>query len=129
MSTHDARPAHRPQGWFKAPASTALGACLEARVEPDRVWVRDSKYQGNEDGRPIIRVQPDAWSSFLNELKGGLMPANGELVATPDPDGSIALSAPTQGIELWFTAAEWGAFLDGVSAGEFDLARREPTVG
>lgn len=116
---------HQSADWFKAKASAAMSCCVEVSVEAECVSVRDSKYVGDEGCRPIIRVRPMVWAGFVRSLKTGLVPTDGDLVVTPGSDGSATLSAPAQGTELWYTTGEWAAFIDGVAAGEFDLARPE----
>ncbi|OLT11065.1 hypothetical protein BJF78_27800 [Pseudonocardia sp. CNS-139] len=53
--------------WFKSSYSAANDNCVECRVAPERVHVRDSKHR---DG-PSLVFPSDEWRVFVNATKAG----------------------------------------------------------
>jgi Domain of unknown function (DUF397) len=116
MNTADQVPAPR-QGWFKSSYSNGSGACVEVKLDPDRVMIRDSKDRGHG---PIITVTPTQWRIFIDELTGQA-PAtpDGALTATVSRGGTVQLADAHDKV-LTFTPREWISFHAGARANQFD---------
>ncbi|WP_345496414.1 DUF397 domain-containing protein [Nocardia callitridis] len=115
----------REPGWFKSSYSDHGNACVEVRFEGENALLRDSKYQGLEEVRPIITVPVVVWSHFLqaamdNTDSRRAMPGHPAIQHTASGETTIT---DADGTSLSYTAAEWAAFISGVRAGEFSSAR------
>jgi hypothetical protein len=53
-------------GWRKSLHSMSNGHCVEAASLSGCIGVRDSQAGS---GSPVLRIQPQAWSAFLAELR------------------------------------------------------------
>lgn len=117
------RRAAQPRGWHKSSYSDHGSACVEVNTDADPVLVRDTKYTGPADQRPVIAVPAYIWPQFLaaalGEYTGDLvsrMPA----IKHDEATGQTSLT-DAAGILLTFTRDEWDAFLSAVRDGEFSL--------
>ncbi|MFF3566882.1 DUF397 domain-containing protein [Nocardia jiangxiensis] len=100
-------------GWTKSAYSDHGNACVEWQLVGEQVLIRDSKYQGSEDLRPIIAVPAGAWDTFLALSVGAAH--NSDAAATLPVIEFDTTSAETalidaSGTTLTFTAPEWDAF-------------------
>ena len=67
----------------------------------------------DQSGTGLVWRKASASTTNGNCVEIAAIPGGGVAVRdSKDPDGPI----------LWFTAAEWAAFAEGMAAGEFDLA-------
>lgn len=108
-------------GWQRATACSS-GGCVEVSHQDGVIVVRDSK---NPKARRI-EWSTDMWSSsVLGRIADGYLPAYAVEVGVEKPS-MLVLPAWQGGAVTWgqleFTAEEWRAFVDGVSAGEFSVA-------
>ena len=115
--------------WIKSSYSTGNCTCLEARVAGDHVDIRDSKdprctvAPGEES---IISVSIPAWTEFLAELSDAPWAATTKALKIVADDRHVAMCCNTTRTTLLFNRAEWGAFLEGTSAGEFTVSPSHP---
>lgn len=108
--------------WFKSSFSNGSCTCVEVRLSPDHVEIRDSKFLGDPSVQPVITVASRHWTTLQQQIRlKGPLGIGGVLDVAPHPDGSASLYSPANGTELRYTAAEWAAYVAGVRAGEFDL--------
>ncbi|MEV6319947.1 DUF397 domain-containing protein [Nocardia sp. NPDC051787] len=56
-------------GWFKSSHSNDSVACVEVCFDGDLVLVRDSKFQGLPDTRPVLALTPSQWSAFTSAIR------------------------------------------------------------
>ncbi|WP_330233327.1 DUF397 domain-containing protein [Nocardia sp. NBC_00508] len=56
-------------GWFKSSYSNDSQTCIEVCFDGDRVLVRDSKFQGTPDARPLLAFTPTQWSAFTSAIR------------------------------------------------------------
>ena len=61
-------------GWFKSSYSNDSQTCVEIRYVSDRVLVRDSKYRGLPDARPILGFEGESWSAFIAAVRAAQFP-------------------------------------------------------
>jgi hypothetical protein len=108
--------------WAKSSFSKDSSTCVEVRFSGGTVLVRDSKYAGNSAAQPILSVPAAAWSTFTDIVIGRPAAMVGELPAIDRAaNGDVVLRGAT-GVSLTYKAAEWGAFVNGLRAGEFAAA-------
>ncbi|MBY8855406.1 DUF397 domain-containing protein [Nocardia sp. CA2R105] len=100
-------------GWNKSAYSDHGNACVEWQLVGEQVLIRDSKYQGSEDLRPIIAVPANAWDTFLARAIGDEH-NNDAVGALPiikfDPTSAETSLVDAAGTMLTFTVPEWDAF-------------------
>ncbi|MFD7841556.1 DUF397 domain-containing protein [Nocardia sp. NPDC004151] len=110
-------------GWRKSSYSGSNGGqCVEVAIASEVVRIRDSKYSGPPERRPIITVTNAQWVDVLDfVLCGNTGEVGMGLTVVIDPDGCVTLRS-VDGTELAFTAAEWGAFEKGIVNGEFSAS-------
>ncbi|MFI1868095.1 DUF397 domain-containing protein [Streptomyces jumonjinensis] len=58
--------------WLKSSYSNGNGNCVEVRLAPRAVAMRDSKVTEG----PAVTVDTSAWSSFVGAVKGGALPGS-----------------------------------------------------
>jgi hypothetical protein len=105
--------------WFKSTFSGEAGTCVEVSHRHESVLIRDSKYTGPEQERPIISVPADRWAGVLDLALGSISGVVGDaLTITVHRDGGATLSG--DGVDLVYNADEWDAFTKGVADGQFD---------
>ncbi|MEU1206786.1 DUF397 domain-containing protein [Nocardia sp. NPDC005825] len=109
-----------PVRWRKSSYSGSNGGqCVEVAIAPGVVRIRDSKYSGSPECRPIITVPDCLWGDVLDfVLRGSAGEVGMGLTVEIGSDGGVTLR-DGDGTELAFTAAEWGAFGKGIVNGEF----------
>ncbi|WP_083889778.1 DUF397 domain-containing protein [Nocardia pneumoniae] len=56
-------------GWFKSSYSNDSQTCVEVCFDSGRVLVRDSKFQGTPDVRPVLAFTPAQWSAFTAAIR------------------------------------------------------------
>lgn len=112
--------------WFKATLSSTSTSCVEVAETGSVVLVRDSKFLRNPlsrnrgDEQPMIRVPAERWLDFLDLVMSGGTTNGADLPAIDhDTDGAVTLEHAA--VTLTYTAAEWHAFCDGITKGEFDI--------
>lgn len=66
-SEHHASSAEESDGWYKSSYSNASGTCVEVKLAPDVVLIRDSKDPHSSD-RPILSLARDDWRSFVSTV-------------------------------------------------------------
>ncbi|WP_051163410.1 DUF397 domain-containing protein [Nocardia brevicatena] len=118
-----ARTTAHPRGWRKSTYSDHGAACVEVNTDADPVLVRDTKYTGPADKRPIIAVPANAWPTFLAAALGEHTYDPGTRIPVIEhnqPTGETSLT-DAAGTVLAFTQDEWDAFLSAVRQGEFTL--------
>lgn len=95
----------------------ADGICVEVRFADGCVEVRDSKLG---DSSPVFRYTTGAWRWLLASIE-----AENARVVQHQVDGSIVWRRflDDDAERLRFTPDEWRAFVGGVKAGDFTLAR------
>ncbi|MFE3057726.1 MULTISPECIES: DUF397 domain-containing protein [unclassified Nocardia] len=106
--------------WRKSSYSGSNGGqCVEVCVTAQTVLIRDSKYTGPSESRPIVSVPGALWPEVLDVVLAGSSAAVGaELDIKVDADGAASLT-DSRGRRLTFTAGEWDAFTKGVADGQF----------
>ena len=106
---------NRAVRWHKSSFSGGgdSGNCLEIAFESGEVYIRDSKYVGSAELRPVITVTAAEWSTFLAAALDGRASVP---ETTHAANGYVTLAH--NGIELTYTPAEWSAFTAGVRNGE-----------
>ncbi|MGW4351646.1 DUF397 domain-containing protein [Nocardia sp. NPDC004582] len=111
-----------PVGWRKSSYSGSNGGqCVEVAIAAGTVRIRDSKYSGLPEHRPIITVPSDLWVEMLDfVLRRSTGEAGMGLHVELSSSGDAILSH--NGIVLAFTAAEWDAFQQGIMNGEFSAS-------
>ncbi|MFF0609175.1 DUF397 domain-containing protein [Nocardia tengchongensis] len=112
-----------PVGWRKSSYSGSNGGqCVEVAVASETVQIRDSKYSGPPERRPIITVRSDQWVDVLDfVVRGSAGEVGSGLWLEFCPEGGAILKSH-DGTELAFTAAEWDAFEKGIVNGEFSAS-------
>jgi hypothetical protein len=120
---HSTRTTTQPRGWRKSTYSDHGAACVEANTDADPVLVRDTKYTGPADQRPVIAIPACAWPTFLTAALGeysGDHDTRVPAIEHHEPTGQTSLT-DAAGTVLTFTGDEWDAFLSAVGDGEFSL--------
>ncbi|WP_454196204.1 DUF397 domain-containing protein [Nocardia sp. Marseille-Q1738] len=56
-------------GWFKSSYSNDSQTCVEVCFDDNRVLVRDSKFRGTPDARPVLSLTPSQWSAFTAAIR------------------------------------------------------------
>ncbi|WP_458686095.1 DUF397 domain-containing protein [Nocardia tengchongensis] len=112
-----------PVGWRKSSYSGSNGGqCVEVAITSETVQIRDSKYSGPPERRPIIRVPSHQWVGVLKlVLRGRAGEVGMGLSIELCSEGGATLKS-YDGTELEFTAAEWEAFEKGIVNGEFSAS-------
>ncbi|WP_067573861.1 DUF397 domain-containing protein [Nocardia acidivorans] len=103
--------------FFKSTYSGANQSCVEIAHRSDVVLIRDSKYVGPDEIRPVVAVPASHWTEFLDLARGGNSARLGELAMTVHDDGGASIAG--RGQTLNYTAAEWDAFLKGIVDQQF----------
>ncbi|MEU4340244.1 DUF397 domain-containing protein [Nocardia sp. NPDC023852] len=57
------------EGWFKSSYSSDSQACVEVCFDGERVLVRDSKFPGPPEVRPVLAFTPTQWSAFTMAIR------------------------------------------------------------
>lgn len=104
--------------FFKSTYSGANQSCVEIAHRADVVLIRDSKYVGPAEIRPVLTIPAARWTSFLDLALGGNSAQLDGLAVTVRQDGSASIMSSGQ--TLNYTADEWDAFLKGVVDRQFD---------
>jgi hypothetical protein len=52
---------------WRTSSKSGGGNCVEVKITPDRVLVRDSKDRSG----PVLSFDPEVFQAFLDDLKGG----------------------------------------------------------
>lgn len=104
------------RGWRTSSASSNGASCVEVLEADGATYLRDTKQHGQG---PVVHLDGQAWSAFLDEVARDAASANGAVEVTARPDGGRTVVETSSGAELHFRADEWTAFRDGVLAGEF----------
>ncbi|WP_157391968.1 DUF397 domain-containing protein [Nocardia terrae] len=104
--------------FFKSTHSGANQSCVEVSHRADVVLIRDSKYVGPSEIRPIVMIPSARWTQFLDLAIGGNSGELGDLAVQVHKDGGASITSPGQTLE--YTADEWDAFLKGVVDRQFD---------
>lgn len=110
-------------GWRKSTYSDHGNACVEVNTDSDPVYIRDTKYSGNQSQQPVITVPADSWAEFLAAALGthkGTTTISMPAIEHNELTGETALTT-TIGTTLTYTKDEWDAFLLGIRDGEFSL--------
>lgn len=114
-----------PKGWFRAKRCTG-GTCVEVRMDPDLIWVRDSKENhlgegpDGEQAQPMLSIARREWLVFLTEVLGDSpVGTNGVLTYTVVSGGDVVLTGSDSDVSLRYDAEEWQAFTEGVVEGDF----------
>ncbi|MGK8520871.1 DUF397 domain-containing protein [Nocardia asteroides] len=55
--------------WFKSSHSNDSTACVEVCFDRGQVLVRDSKFRGSPDARPVLAFTPVQWAAFTTALR------------------------------------------------------------
>ncbi|MFE3794642.1 DUF397 domain-containing protein [Nocardia tengchongensis] len=112
-----------PVGWRKSSYSGSNGGqCVEVAIAAGMVRIRDSKYSGPPERRPIITVPIHRWVDVLEfVLRGGAGQVGMGLSIELCAEGGTTLKSH-DGTELAFTAAEWDAFAKGIVNDEFSAS-------
>ncbi|WP_431957800.1 DUF397 domain-containing protein [Nocardia lijiangensis] len=58
-------------GWFKSSYSSDSVACVQVKFEPGRVLIRDTKYRGEPNGRPMLTCSPADWAALTSGIRAG----------------------------------------------------------
>lgn len=106
----------QPRGWHKSTYSDHGAACVEVNTDADPVLVRDTKYTGPADQRPVIAVPSSAWLPFLAAALGehtGVLDPRIPVIEHHEPTGRTSL-IDAAGTVLIYTRNEWNAFLSAV---------------
>ncbi|MFD1546955.1 DUF397 domain-containing protein [Nonomuraea guangzhouensis] len=107
--------------WIKSSASNNGHCVTVACANADEVWVRDSKLG---DASPILRVPVPAWWSFLAAVKTNQVLTYRGVLWVGDVDGGwLVWLRDEPDVVLSFDRREVDAFVAGVEAGDFDVAR------
>lgn len=112
-------------GWVKSAYSDHGNACVEWQFVGEQVLIRDSKYQGGEDVRPIITVPTDAWDIFLAIATDDRYDSDatpGLPIITFDITSAETSLIDTGGTTLTFTTPEWDAFRKSIRTQHWKLA-------
>ncbi|MGW5383946.1 DUF397 domain-containing protein [Nocardia sp. NPDC003963] len=123
QSSPSTRRATQPLGWHKSTYSDHGAACVEVNTDADPVLVRDTKYTGPADQRPVIAVPADVWPQFLAAALGehpGALDTRIPAIEHHAPTGQTSLTDEA-GTRLIYTRDEWDAFLSAVRDGELSL--------
>ncbi|NNH73745.1 DUF397 domain-containing protein [Nocardia uniformis] len=104
--------------FFKSTHSGANQSCVEIAHRADVVLIRDSKYVGPEEIRPLVTVSAAHWAQFLELVLDGRSAQLGELAVTVHNDGGASIAG--SGHTLDYTPDEWDAFLKGIVDRQFD---------
>jgi len=89
------------------------GDCVQWAFTPGSVFVSDSK---DADG-PVLRADVAEWRDFTGSVAAGV-PGGDGLAWCPDGRGVSVFRAGEPAHRLWFTAAEWSAFVAAARSGE-----------
>jgi len=122
--------------WNKAKASYGSGGnCVETTAESNVILVRDTKISREiGDKAPVQSFTLRGWQKVVVAIKAGKLDGytdkicniklgNGQkLEIRPAGDGMTEWRVSGQDVVHRYTAGEMHAFIDGVQAGEFDLA-------
>ncbi|QBS45880.1 DUF397 domain-containing protein [Nocardia sp. CS682] len=118
-----------PHGWRKSSFSNNGGAsCVELNFAGDRVFLRDSKYlrdpANDPNSQPLLSMEAALWPVFCADVVRSVQRRiHGLPVIDRRSDGWVTVRAEgSDGVVLTFTPDEWTAFIDGIEAGEFELA-------
>jgi hypothetical protein len=104
--------------FYKSTFSGANQSCVEVCHQEDSVLIRDSKYNGPADRRPIVKIPAEIWPHFLSAALGGSSARiTDEVLLRVHDDGSATISAPNN--TLSYTQDEWDAFMKGIANEEF----------
>lgn len=102
--------------WKKSTYSNANGNCAEVDLTGEtHVGLRDSKQNGTGPELAYTRTQ---WLAFLIQVISGTCEEAHFSEKGVHLDGTTLAGEPAS---LWFTRAEWDAFIDGVRDHQFDL--------
>ena len=107
--------------FYKSTYSGANQSCVEIAHGADVVLIRDSKYVGPAEIRPLVTIPAAHWPQFLELALGGSSVQLGELAVTVHKDGSASIESSDQTLD--YTADEWDAFLKGVVDRQFDIPK------
>ena len=112
-----------PVGWRKSSYSGSNGGqCVEVAIAAETVQIRDSKYAGPPEGRPIITVSSHRWVDVLEFVLRGRAGDVGMGLSIELCSAGGATLKSHDGTELAFTAAEWDAFEKGIANDEFSAS-------
>lgn len=109
--------------WIRA-ARCSNGGCVEVQFTSGMVRIRDSKeiHTAGSEAQPNIEVDVEAWSYFLEEVRGSTsFGKNDQLALDFSREGYVTFRSVSEGTTLLYDTTEWDAFVHGVLAGEFDL--------
>lgn len=106
--------------WFTSSYSDPERSWVQVRFDGEQVLVADSKDRG---AGPVITVDGRAWDEFVVAALSGEPEPTDALCSAPLPDRGRTVVAE-DGTTLYFTRAEWDAFIAGAADGEF----RRPAV-
>lgn len=104
--------------FFKSTYSGANQSCVEIAHYAEVVLIRDSKYVGPDEIRPLVTVPAARWTQFLELVRRGDTVQLGDLTVTVNDDGGASIAG--SGHTLDYTTEEWDAFLKGVVDRQFD---------
>lgn len=107
--------------WKKSSRSNGTGGsnCVEVRADDERILVRDTKLG---ESSPVISMNKQDWLDFITEAKQGIKcPIGGSVQTWMAGPGWEIVDMADPDLRLFFTVAEWDAFIGGVNDGEFDL--------
>ena len=108
------------EGWYKAKASGGGSCCVEVRIGSTTVGIRDSKYRGTLEQRPVIEVPLAEWRQCLASLAAqpGHFRGRHLVIERCRADRTEFRAGSTT---LVFHDREVAAFLDGVANHEFHV--------
>ncbi|WP_406279121.1 DUF397 domain-containing protein [Nocardia sp. NBC_00881] len=100
------------------------GACVEVKIDGDKVLVRDTKFRRNpantSETQPQIEIPAGLWPEVCNRAVSMTSFKVGDaLTVTIHADGAATFSGPDA--DLNYTPDEVDAFAKGVIDGQFDL--------
>jgi hypothetical protein len=118
--------------WRKSSASAGNGECVESTLDENVVLVRDTKISRVAgDNAPVQAFSLRQWQKLVDSVKAGTFMADGKRTIKLGPGVKLELKQVGELTE-WhlsgqpsvhsYTKGEMDAFVQGVLAGEFDLA-------
>lgn len=105
---------------FVRSSACGAGSCVEVARVDDRVLVRDSKLGADS---PVISLSSEQWVMALTRVESDSRPLGTFRTYQEGTFDPVGMDWAWEGVTLSFTDEEWGAFVDGVKKGEFDLPK------